>query len=468
MTRRRAALLALAAALFWLCRRAYWVGFFNDDAYYLIGARSLLTGRFAQLQTPGAPALVSYLPGWPLLLAPALALARGSLAAAQAFAAGLLVAALGLLAAVIEREDGAGAADLLLAAVALSPLIASTAATLLADGPMLFCAAAALAALPRVWKRRGAPAWLAYGLALGLAALVRPTGLALAAAIALAAALEGRRREAACAFGAAAAVFAAWLWRDAAVSGSAWNYWSQARALNAASGLSLAANAAFYAREVFARALWRPPFPSRVLDGALALAGTALAALGLSGARTPSGRAAGLFAALFVLPHLAWGLQASRYMIPVVPFALWGAWRGLARLDRRAAAAGAAACVVLSALATARVADASLRPADARAVPPARTAAWLRAHAGPGDLVGARYDARWNLLTGLPSVQLAPRAPVTLFVVEDASAEIRGAGAAPADPAAAERAALSAAGARREFSDAGEKTEVWRLGKPAP
>ena len=163
MSRRRAALLALAAALFWLCRRAYWVGFFNDDAYYLIGARSLLTGRFAELQTPGAPPLTSYLPGWPLLLAPAAALARSSLALLQAYAALVHVAALGLLAAVFAREDGEDAADLALAAAALSPLIASTAATLLADGPMLFAAAAALAALPLVWRRRDSASWLVFG-----------------------------------------------------------------------------------------------------------------------------------------------------------------------------------------------------------------------------------------------------------------------------------------------------------------
>ena len=461
MTRRRAVLLALAAALFWLCRRAYWVGFFNDDAYYLIAARSLLTGRFAELQTPGAPPLVHYLPGWPLLLAPAVVLSRGSLAFLQAFAVAVHVAALGLLASVFEREDGKDAADLALAAAALSPLIASTAATLLADGPMLFAAASALAFLPFVWRRRDAGAWLAFGLALGLAALVRPTGLALAAAVALAAAWDGRRREAACALGAASAVFAAWLWRDAAVSGASWNYWRQASALRASTGLPLAANAAFYARELFARAIWRWPVPSRAVGAALALGGTALAGLGLTSLRTPSGRAAALFAVLYAAPHLAWGLQASRYMIPVLPFAFWAAWRGLAAFSRRGAFAAAAASILLSSFATARVVRASLSPSDRRSLQPARTAAWLQAHAGPGDLLGSRYDARWHLLTGLAAAQLPPRAPATLFVV-DAEPEIGGVGVRE-DRRDAEERALLDSGASLAFADGTEGTEVWRL-----
>lgn len=462
ITRRRALILVLAAALFWLCHRAYWVGLFNDDAYYLIGARSLLTGRFAELQTPGAPPLVNYLPGWPLLLAPVVALARHSLAALQAFSIALHVAALGLLGLVFEREDSEETADLALIAVAVSPLISSTAATLLADGPMLFAAALALALLPRLWRTRGWRAWLIFGLGLGWAALIRPTGLALAAAIALAAALERKWREAALVFVPAGLVLALWLHRNAGLTGASWNYWQQARELGAG-GIPLMANAAFYARELFARALWRPPVSSAVAELMIASAGTALALTGLIRPRTPTGRALGFFTALFFLPHLAWGLQASRYLIPVLPFALWGVWRGLSRLDRRAAMAGAALCVAFSALATVNVARASLYPSDSRSVPPMRTAAWLRAHARPGDVIGAQYDARWNLLTGLPSVHAATGPAATLVVLEDTSAEIRGPGAPSARDEKFQRTDLQNTGAKKIFADAGEWTEVWRL-----
>ncbi|MDD5629795.1 MAG: hypothetical protein PHU21_12065, partial [Elusimicrobia bacterium] len=65
----RLACLAGLAVLYLLCLRAYYVGFFNDDAFYLIGARSLLSGGFRELSAPGAPPMTVYMPGYPLILA---------------------------------------------------------------------------------------------------------------------------------------------------------------------------------------------------------------------------------------------------------------------------------------------------------------------------------------------------------------------------------------------------------------
>src|SRR5262249_13333046 len=79
------------------CRRAYYVGFFNDDAFYIIGARSLLQGRYAELNAPGQPPLVNYPPGTSLLLAPVAFLAGGSLWPYQVFAAAASVAGLAVL-----------------------------------------------------------------------------------------------------------------------------------------------------------------------------------------------------------------------------------------------------------------------------------------------------------------------------------------------------------------------------------
>jgi hypothetical protein len=484
MSRRRAALLASTAALFWLCRRAYYVGFFNDDAFYLIGAKSLLTGRYAELQAPGAPPLVNYLPGWPLMLAPAVAFARGSLAALQAWAVLLHVAALGLLAGVFEREDGAEIADLTLAALAASPLIASTAGTLLSDGPMLFCAAASLAVLPRLRPRRDWPAWLCFGLALGLAALTRPTGLALAAAVALTLASERRFREAALALGTASAALGAWLWRDAALSGAGWNYWREASSSARSAGILLASNAAFAARDLFARALWRPPFAAPAAAGAaLALAGTALCALGFRRLRSPEARAAALFAVLFLAPHLLWAKQASRYLIPVLPFALWGVLRGLSSFGRRAALAGAVLAIVLSGLATARVVAASWSPAPPLGVPPARAASFLRGRAVARTVVAAEYDARWNLLTGLPCVHIPydARTPEALarflaegrvgfVVVEDTGFALRPAAGAYTVPTSVDLRGLleRSLAARLEWSDPEERAEVWRVERAGP
>jgi hypothetical protein len=479
MTRRRALLLAALAALFWLCRRAYWLGCFNDDAFYLIGARSLLHGRFAELQAPGAPPLVYYLPGWPLLLAPGAALARGSVELLRAYAIGVHLAALALLGAVFDREAGPELSDLALAAVAVSPLISSTAATLLADGPMLFCAAAALAFLPRLWERRDAAAWLGFGLALGLAAVVRPNGLTLAAGVAGALLWEKRPREAAAALLPAGAVLVAWTARNALAGGAAWNHLSEAASGVGGGMVSPAANALFYARELFARALWRPPLAWPPLAWLAALTGTALAFLGLRELRTPAGRAAALFCGLYLLPLLIYDRRASRYLIPVLPFALLSAWLGLRRLGgRRAALAGAALCLVLSGWATAGVLRASFAPSRRVSNPPARAAAWLRAHAPRDAVLAAEFDGRWSLLTGLHAVHVPYDARdsaalarfvrqdgVSLVVVESQNGALRPSGGPYAAPDASVLSARLAAvpGASRAFSDPGEGVEVWRV-----
>ena len=476
MSRRRALILLAAAALFWLCRRAYFVGYFNDDAYYLIGAKSLLSGRYAEVSAPGAPPLVNYLPGWPFLLAPVLALTGASLPASQAFAVLLLVAGLLLFACGFGRESGAEAADLALACAAVSPLLSSTAATLLSDGPMLFCAGAALAVLPRLWRRREERVWLGFGLALGLAALVRPTGLALAAAVAAVLLAEKRVASALGVFAVAALVLGTWLGRNALLSGAGWNYWREASAATRAGGIPFFANAWACVDALFARSLLRLPTPSALWEAAAVLTGLGLALAGGRGLKTPSGRAAALFAALFALPHLVWPKTAARYFIPLLPIAAWLCLRGAARLGPRMMRAAAALSVALSATATAGVVRASWSPSTSRNLPPRQTADWLVARARPGEVVAAEYDARWHILTGLPCVHIPYDARtsqaldrfladsrVSFVVVEDTADGLKPAAGAYSVPDASSLRGLLGAvkRARLVHSDGAGRVEVW-------
>ena len=481
MSRRRALILLAAAALFWLCRRAYYVGFFNDDAYYLIGAKSLLSGRYAEIHSPGSPPLVNYLPGWPLLLAPVLALTGGSLEAAQLWALVLLTAGLALFAAALERESGAETADLALACAAASPLLTSTAATLLSDGPMLFCAGACLAALPLFWERRETAVWLGFGLCLGLAALVRPTGLALPLAISGTLLICGRRREAGILSAAAVLVFAAWLARGAAASGTGWNYWSEATSAARAGAVPFLANAWACVDTLFARSLLRPPLPGAFLAVISVVGGLGFSCLGVRGLKTPAGRAAALFFIFFIAPHLLWAKTAARYFIPLIPVAAWLFLRGAASFSPRLARAAAALSVVLSLAASAGVIRASWSPATPRNVPPRQAASWLREHARPGAVLAAEYDARWHLLTGLPAVHIpydarTPRelaafleaSGVSFVVIDDTASALRPAGGAYAVPSAGDlRGLLSAVKkARPVLSDEAGRAEVWSFGLP--
>ena len=75
--------LVLAGAVYLRFFRYAYVGYYGDDAYYIIGARSLLQGSFSFLNRPEAPSILQYWPGYPLLLAPWIALFPGSLHALQ-------------------------------------------------------------------------------------------------------------------------------------------------------------------------------------------------------------------------------------------------------------------------------------------------------------------------------------------------------------------------------------------------
>jgi 4-amino-4-deoxy-L-arabinose transferase-like glycosyltransferase len=64
------ALLLVALALYVAYAPFYYVGFYNDDAVYVLLARSLLAGKYVALYRPGQPPFTLYPPGFPFLLAP--------------------------------------------------------------------------------------------------------------------------------------------------------------------------------------------------------------------------------------------------------------------------------------------------------------------------------------------------------------------------------------------------------------
>ena len=275
-----AALLSAAAVLYFLARDAYWVGFFNDDAFYLIGARSLLHGRFAELNHPMAPALIQYLPGWPLLLAPLSAVSGESFLPFQLLAAACMLGSAAAAARAFAGDLDEEGRFLLAAVCALNPLALSLSGAVLADAPFTLAALLLLAAARRRWDERSDRLWAALGAAAGATALIRPSGLALALALPAALLLERRPRHALAALLAAALVYAPWLLRNAMARGTPLLYFSELTApWSASPGLSAfsaVGAGGFYLKEMYARTLLRWPWPSLIVPAA---------ANGMSGSR---------------------------------------------------------------------------------------------------------------------------------------------------------------------------------------
>src|SRR5258706_4707526 len=95
--------ISTAGVLYLLSLHAYYVGFFNDDAFYLIGARSLLHGFYRELNQPGLPPLM-YMPGYPLLLCPFSFFSPQNFLPHQIFSVAMTLAALVLLGVFLKNS----------------------------------------------------------------------------------------------------------------------------------------------------------------------------------------------------------------------------------------------------------------------------------------------------------------------------------------------------------------------------
>ena len=334
-------LFAAAATLYAVCSGAYYVGFFNDDAFYLIGARSLLAGSYLELNHPGLVPQTQYLPGWSFLLTPAAAL--GGFAAARLTAAAAMLASVAA-AAWCFADDLDEEGRLMLAALcALNPLAVSLSGAVLTDAPFTLGVLLTLGAARRLWSRPDASVWFGLGVAAGATFLIRPLGVALPAALAGALLWEGRRKEAVFVLAGAAAVAVPWVARNLSQRSHPLLYalefaapW-KARA-EASAGRPLA-NAVHYLGELYGRTLFRWPFATgaSAAAGLAAAVGLALGAAGLRAGGWGGGRRAlALTVALLVAAILAWEKRSGRYLLPLAPFAAAWALMGLAAVVRGA------------------------------------------------------------------------------------------------------------------------------------
>jgi hypothetical protein len=365
--------------------RAYYVGFFNDDAFYVVGARSLLQGGYMELSSPVPRPLDNYPPGYPLLLAQVLWLFGGSLLAAQLLSVALSVASAWLLWKLSEDWRAVLAA-------AVCPLAATLSGTLLSEVPYTTLSLLLLTAARAHWARKDDGVWAFLGALAGFGALIRATGLVLPGALVLCLLAERRLRTAAVSAAAAALAALPYYARNLWLTGRADTRFDEMAAAALRAPLS---NAAYYGRELFGRTLLR-------LDGlewlfALICLPAVFIALRRRGLKGWS-KLVPAYLGLYALVHLAWPYQSGRYVYPMIGLACMLLPRPLLALS-----------VALSVLPTARAAQASLKGGSPMNTPPERAYAWLRENADRAAVLGADLDGRLYLWTGRKTAQL-PRA----------------------------------------------------------
>ncbi len=363
-----AGLLAGAAALHAALMLRAPVGGIVDDAVYLLLARSLRSGTyvvpdgFAHPVTsywPGAPvlwAIPAWLcePRWGLCRLAALAVAWAALWQAWRFARRLLSA-----------RSAAGVVVL----AAFCPAFAANAGVCGSDAAFLALSSAAFAALPdgKVARRRGETAALTACSA--AAALLRPEGLLLIPALALAVYWNGGARRAA-RFAALAFLPALlWLARNRLLAGTASDYArqfaSQAAALS--DPRVMVEQIARLVGLLFGRGLlglaWNP---FALAAGLLVLAAAGVGAVGaLRRRRDPRALALAAFVAAVLVLHVLWRQVLDRYLLLIlVPVLVLCALAVEERLSRGQAAAATALALALGAAGDARALTQGRRGAE--------------------------------------------------------------------------------------------------------
>ncbi|HAM36092.1 MAG TPA: hypothetical protein DEB40_11675 [Elusimicrobia bacterium] len=177
--------LLLAAGIFYgaLLSRLY-VGYFNDDAQYIVLARSLLQGRYCALGLAGSPPEISFPPGFPMLLAPFVWLLAPHWDWLR-----LIPAALTLFSGLIVWKvfDGWLRPGVRLAAVALflfNPVTAQLSGSIMSDVGLLFASALVFWGLRQACALGASFSPWALGAILVWTAWLRPVGALFAAAAA--------------------------------------------------------------------------------------------------------------------------------------------------------------------------------------------------------------------------------------------------------------------------------------------
>lgn len=390
------ALLTSAAVFYLLAYRAYYVGFFNDDAFFVIGARSLLEGRYVELNHPLEPALRTYLPGYPLLLSPLVALFPNTTLPLQIFSMVLVLGGLFLFWKLCGHKP-------VLILAAINPLTVSLSGTVLSDIPYFFLTPLIFLVARSIWEKRDIKTWTLMMFLAQSACLFRPSGIAFGLALILSLVLTRRFKEASAGMTVALVTFASyWLVNSPTYP---------REFLTALTQHPWLENIRYYAHNLFVHTLFRWPGVRQESYGSVFIWLTGLFLMGV-GIRAQGFKKWHLFFTLYLmiyaLIHIVWTKQAGRYLLPIVPIALIYVFIGIDTLSKRP---GVSWAVVITSLALAvhpllRIARASLYEQTAINTPPLKTLEWVKTHTKPTDIFAVESDGRFYLHTGRKTVHL--------------------------------------------------------------
>lgn len=435
----------LLGPFLWIHFSDFYVGTFNDDAYYLLAAKSLLQGEYKELAVPEEPDLVSYYPGYPIILALWTKLGGNGFFSIKLFSFLLAFLGVSLAVGLAGRKLSAGRTVLLAVFLGPNPLIAHFSSLAMSEPAFLaFSMAALLLFEKQVTPSQDSPLRsYVLGLLTGFCFLIRPAGLTLFVAI-LVFLIQQKRLAGAARFIVGFSLMALpWLTRNAILRSSQEGFsllsalhfgreWldGMAAAKNPfLSALSIISdNVFYYSRELslsllLPLGLWirgETPWPG--LFSFCALAAGLLLFLCL--AYQARKNIIAFYGFLYVLLHLIWANQSERYLYPVIPVLLTVILLSLPvnAFKNTVRRAGGLILAVLY-LAAAGLSHAQCyrdlkTRGGAGPVYPSQTFQWLKENLDDASVVATPFKGRVYLHTGIKSCQLPNTNDADLFLLK--------------------------------------------------
>lgn len=327
----------LAGVFYLLSMNAYFVGFFNDDAYYIIGAKSLSSGAYSRINQLNNPPLTNYFPGYPVLLAPLLAAGNAVMpGAAQKYLilrlfsiiliTGSIFLVYGIFREFFSSEYTIIAVILLFS---LNPITVSLSGTVLSDIPYTFFS---LLCIYLLVKNKN---FIVTSCLLGFLASIRPVGIILFVAAVTWLLVKKQNKNAVILFLVGGLITSIYPVRNLIIGAGPTHYITQLLS-SYVSGMAAGIperNFIFYSKEIIGRTFFRlPASPGAEIISWLIILGFLLVSLLGMIKSWEKLLPVNLYLVGYTVFHLFWPLQCQRYFLPVLPIMLFLFFYGLEAL----------------------------------------------------------------------------------------------------------------------------------------
>lgn len=472
-----AAFLLSLGLLYAAVRPACYVGRFNDDVRHFLAARSILQGHYRQLATPDGGHISNLLPGYPLLLAPAVRL--GGAAAGQWENILFSVLYTGLLFILFNRNRP------LAVLAGLHPALTLLAGSMMTEPSYLFFTTLALL----LYDRGGGSSAPAVMLAAGFSVWLRPHGALLLVALVPFLLSERRDRKTLSYILCGAALAVLPFAYNMLAAGTPASYFSE---IPRAAGLWATVSAQL--QNIFSNILFTfkmlPVFViaaefSDAADSALvypyAVVFWCVFAAGIyrtAGSGSAGARSRMAYTLAVLLMHLYWVNQSSRYYLVILPFALELCHAGLFFMPRAMKQLLLGGFLLTFGVVNFQLVQ-SARSGAPRLSGPVNTAGWIKTHTPPDSVIMSTYKERTFYLTGRKSQGFYYAANPDAWYARVCGLGIDYLLVEPRDSiikttprrsfeldrlyGCIDRAAADPLRLRREFGDPGENTEIYRV-----